>query len=904
MKKFRLSIIIVPLLLLFTLISRDSYSQDPEDDQTLNTLSKPNNVTTSLPNYGYNWETVSPDIRSRSAFKRFEWFYRTRINEHGDFPKDFINSQKEIEMQKLQSNDYSTSDLWTNIGPVGINMSTSFIPYWGVNSGRERGIDIHPTNPNILYVGAAAGGIWKSTDGGNTWTDKSNGLNLLTFGAIAIDPVNPNIIYAGTGETIWQANNVTYEGDGLYKSTDGGDTWTHITNGFGAQTQFSSIKISPTNSNILLASLAAGNWNNNNPVNKGVWRSDDAGNTWTKVIDNTGAFDVAFSPFNGNLAYAGIGDQNATGGFLISTDAGLTWNQSNSGLPGTSLIGRIQFDISRSNPSVIYCIINNSGVISGNKNTCAYKSTNGGASWGQISTGVNISGTFDGTADVDQGNYDLCISVNPVDPNIVFFGNVEISKTTNGSNISFVRNPSGFTNGIGAWDGYTHTDIHRILYSKSNPANIYVCCDGGVYGSTNSGTTFTHRNTGINTIQFYRVASHPTNPNVLFGGAQDNGNFSTADKGATSWVFRSSGDGMECFVDYSNPNNVFMSTQNGSLTRSTDGGITWGNVNGGLPNTAWVAPYWQHPTQPTKIFAAMSQSIFRSTNSGASGSWTNISSTLPGIGFDIITSVAHSPVNTNKLIAVASNYTLSPLVWVSTNEGINWTAITSPLFTGANITRVIADPVNENTFYICRASYTTAQVIKTTDFGTTWTNISNGLPAITANDVFVDPLNNNHIYVGNDFGVYWTYNGGTNWKKLANQFPFVPVLDFSFYSNGGTRYLRAATFGRGVYELNIDQPLAVGGNTTPIPEKYSLSQNYPNPFNPTTKINFALPKSGFVTLKVYDKLGRLVQTLLSENKQAGEYSAQFSGEGLSSGIYFFKLEAGNFSSVRKSVLIK
>ena len=169
------------------------------------------------------------------------------------------------------------------------------------------------------------------------------------------------------------------------------------------------------------------------------------------------------------------------------------------------------------------------------------------------------------------------------------------------------------------------------------------------------------------------------------------------------------------------------------------------------------------------------------------------------------------------MIAISSEYTTTPNINRSIDEGVTWSDITSIYNTflstnalsGTNIQRVVADPSSGTTFYLTRASYGGGQLLKTINFGTNWTNVTGNLPSVPVNDLFIDPANTNHLYAGNDFGVYWSTNGGTNWVKLSNGMPFVPVMDFSFYSNGGTRYLRAATHGRGVYELNIDSPLPV-----------------------------------------------------------------------------------------------
>lgn len=755
------------------------------------------------------WDAMPDHIRAKNSYKRFEWFYRPRTDEFGNYPKAHIEKQRLYEETRIKqrlSKSKNVSDQWTSLGPKGINMSSSFVNYWGEVSGRVRGLAVHPTNPDIVYIGAAAGGIWKTTNGGSSWTDLSSGFERLTFGAICIDPNNGDVVYAGTGEGRWGWNDNTYEGDGLYKTTNGGTTWTKITNGIGTQTQFCDITVSPHNSNHLLAALGSGNWNNGFPNNEGVWRSTDAGSTWTRVINVDDAFDVAFHPSNSSFAYAASGNQSASGGFYKSTDGGATWTQSNSGLPSTSTIGRIQFDLAPSSPSTIYSVIYNYDASFSSRNTAAFKSTDGGANWVQISSGVNIAGSYDGTNADDQGYYDLCLAVHPTDPNTVYLGNVEMSRTTDGSTLSLYRNPSGYYGGTRAWDCWVHVDIHNIKFAPSNGNIVYLGCDGGVYKSTDAGASWQSVNNSINTIQFYRVASHPTNSSILFGGSQDNGNFRTTDKGSTAWVFKTTGDGMECFVDYNDPNYVFMSTQNGWLNRSTDGGANFSTVLSNVStNTAWTAPYWQHPTDYNKVYAAVSRQLYRSTDRGANwSSFSTITST------NRITSVTQSSVNTNNMMAVESYYTTSPKVWKSTDEGATWTEITSNLgFTGTNIQRVISHPTDANTFYLTRASYSSGQIYRTTDFGVNWSNISGNLPQVTATDLFVDPANTDHLYAANDFGVYWSSNGGTSWTKLSNGMPFVPIHDFSFYNYSGVRYLRAASHGRGVYELQIDSPLPV-----------------------------------------------------------------------------------------------
>lgn len=900
MKKYIYAFILLALLPMLA-FSQQNKGDNPDQRLFKNPSSAP---------FVSEWDKVPDEIKNKNSFKRFEWFYRSRLNEKGDFPKEFIEQQKQIEMRKSNAKDKNNA--WTNIGPVGVDMSNSRPSHWGINSGRIRGLAIHPTNPDIVYAGAAAGGIWKTTNGGLNWVDKSGELNLLTFGSIAIDPLNPNIVYAGTGESRFNFSMNTYEGDGLYKSVNGGDNWIKITNGFGSKTQFSDIVVSPVNSNIVLAAIGMGNWNNQSPDNVGLWRSSDAGVNWTKILDYSGAFDVAFHPTDGNIAYTSFGN-NTDLGFMISTNAGLNWTSSNNGLPTADLRSRIHFDISKNNPLFIYSIIYNSTAISGGMMTCAYKSSDGGHNWSQISSGVNISGSYNGTDPDDQGGYDLCVAVHPVNPQIAFFGNVELSKTSDGSAINFLRNPNGYYGGVNAWDGWTHTDVHIIKIASSNPNIMYVGCDGGVYKSTNGGSNFFHVNNGINTIQFYRLASHPTNPNVLYGGAQDNGNFRTVNKGTTNWLYSTTGDGMECFVDFANPDRAFMSTQRGSLYRSTNGGENWNSILSGYSNTAWTAPFWQHPSESNKIYAALDRSIYMSSNSGTN--WTDISGAISGT--NIITSVAHSSANSNNMMVVFSNYTTSPKVFISTNGGVDFAEITSNIsgsgLSNALIQRVAADPLNANTFYIARASYSDGQIIKTTNLGANWVDISSDLPKISTNAVFADPVNTGQIYVGNDFGVYRSLNGGVNWVRLGINIPFVPVLSFSYFNGSTSRFLRAGTHGRGAYELNISGTIGIHVINGEVPDAYSLSQNYPNPFNPSTVIRFNIPKSvsspqvvggNLALLKVFDITGREIQTLVNEKLQPGTYEISFNGSNLPSGVYFYKLSADNFVMTKRMLYLK
>jgi photosystem II stability/assembly factor-like uncharacterized protein len=466
----------------------------------------------------------------------------------------------------------------------------------------------------------------------------------------------------------------------------------------------------------------------------------------------------------------------------------LTWNLSNTGLPQFSNIKRIQISQSNLLPDVIYAVIYQEA---GAFPTVAYKSTNGGDSWFQISAGTQLGGNY-GSGWVDQGWYDLCISVNPADPDHVFIGNIEIHETTDGGSFSPVR----ISGGTNAFDSPMHVDYHKIVFAPSNSNIIYVGCDGGIFKSTDAGNTWSSTNNGIRTIQHYRIASHPTNPDILIGGAQDNGNFRTFDRGATPWGFTSTGDGMECFFDYVNPNTIYYSVQYGVLLKSVNLGNSYtviANIQG-----FWLSPFFMHPSNNQWLYTA-STHIYRSTDGGSS---------FPVIAPDVITdpnqpviSMAQSPVNPLNMIICGSYSVL--YVKVSSDGGFQWTDVSVNIpGDPALYFRVICHPTDANTMYLVKTGFSEGnKLYMTTNLGAAWTNVSGDLPNVPQNDFFIDPQIPTDYYIANDLGVYRSTNAGVNWMREGVGMPFVPVMDFDYVDFGNAqRVLRAATHGRSIYE--------------------------------------------------------------------------------------------------------
>ena len=865
-------------------------------------------LTVALAQYASIWDQI-PEDKKTNAFKRYEAIYKQIAFPYDTIPMVQYATEIEREIQKIKSNQRETlTELqWTFIGPTGVENPAFFAPHWGVSSGRIKSIAVHPTNALIVYIGVANGGIWKTTNGGETWADIGDyNVGATTFGSIAIDPSNPDIIYAGAGELLSIGQARKY-GKGLFKSTNAGSSWVKATDSFGNITCFGDLVVSPNNSNVLYAALGSGYllFVNQNLPNEGIWKSTDAGETWIRTLDVQDANDIVIHPTDPSIVYAATGGWFTTSGFYISTDSGNTWTQRNNGLQNANTIGRMQIDIARSSPNILYSVI-----YDGIGNTPkAYKTTNGGDNWWQISQGVMLGG-FEGSW-YDQGYYDLCIAVSPIDPDHVLLGNVELHETKNGSDFLPRRIPGG----VYAWESVVHLDYHQLVYAPSDPNLLFIGCDGGVYSSPDAGLTFLNLNNDIRTIEFWRIASHPTNENIILCGAQDNWNSISFNGLVNDWVGVTGGDGMEGFFDYMYPDSiVYASRQEGRLIKSTDGGHNFfliKNING-----FFITTFFMHPTDHRTLYSP-SNLLWYSSDGGVSWSVKNVDP--PVLVQDLVVSMAQSKVNPNNMILAGGGDLPAPLpdnpeVKISTDGGVHWSDDLSPNIPGEPrwITKVVTHPTDSNTMYIVRSGLSeNNKIYRTTDLGNTWTNLSGDLPNLPCWDLFVHPHiieadTANHLFIGTDIGVYTSTNNGLSWQYASEGVPFMPVMDFDFVTYGNLCKLRVGTNGRSAYETEW---LATGfedeglKNITLV-NQFSLNQNYPNPFNSATAIQYSILQRSNVVLKVFDILGNEITTLVNEEKDQGVYTITFDANSLASGLYLYRIQADSFIDTKKMILLK
>ena len=792
--------------------------------------------------------------------------------------------------QPLAKTITTQSLVWTTLGPAPVNSSYSFYSnHYGSVSGRVVSLAVDPTDSNIVYAAAAGGGLWKSVDGGSSWTPLTDNFPRLASGSVAVDPNNPTTIYYGTGELNFNIDG--YPGTGvLYKSTDGGVTWaTENLPPGGGLYYTSKITVAPSNSSVVYAS---GYFD--------AYRSTDGGQTWTELDLTNGAVDdIAVDPSNADVVYASYGSgfsgDSTNYGIYKSTNGGTTWTWLTNGLPPDSQVTRISLAIAPGNDKVLYAAINGNKPGSSTVDTNrVYKTTDAGSTW-TVLPSVSDTTDFGG----GQGWYNNVIAVDPNNPNTVYLGGIDLWKSSNGG-----QTWTNLTNGYGPSNGKNiHVDQHAIAFAGGSSSTFYIGNDGGVWKTTDGGTLFTNCNTNLQTIQFYDISADQANPAIAVGGSQDNGTEMNTQPSLT-WNEVYGGDGGEVLIDPKNTQIIYTEYVNGAIQKSTDGGSNWSQI---FNETGyWLTPYLLDPTNDNILYTATSK-IYKSNNGGST--WHAVSGDLDPAG-DLVTTMSMSPVEDSVIYAGISGYRGGHVpsddhLFVSRNAGTTWTEVTANLPAGTNFCQVTADPTQMGVAYLAvlvgGQGASTSHVLRTTDYGNTWSGIAsttNGFANVPTKLVCVDSVSG-YIYAGTYEGVYRSTDGGATWAIYGDGLPNAVVDGIAIqYSSHA---LLVGTHGRGAWQVS-----EVTGIATPVkvPMTFTVNQNYPNPFNPTTVISYQLSDVGHVTLKVYDILGREVATLVDGQQSAGPHLATFDAKGLPSGVYFYRLTAGNLVETRKMELLK
>lgn len=786
------------------------------------------------------------------------------------YPKGTIKAEayrEAIQWKKEQfANQRNSLNVWEFAGPLNIG-------------GRITDIEIPIDDANTYYVGAASGGIFKTTDGGTTWQPIFDEQEMLSIGDMEISKDNTDVIWVGTGEVNAGGGSLVYDGDGMYKSEDAGATWQ--SKGLPNIGSVGKILIDPTNEDVVFAAAMGPLFRNDN--NRGVYRTQDGGTTWEQVLfisDITGAVDMAMHPANGDIVYAAMWERvrrpeatifgGASSGLYRSTDGGDTWSELTSGLPSAAnQKGRISIDISQSNPNVLYArYANAAGSIEG-----VYRSADGGTTWQERNssqlTNVGFHWWFRG------------IYVDPTDENTIYNVDFEVQKSTDGGN----NWSDAFPN--------VHVDQHALAFNASTAGEVLLGNDGGLYYSADDGAS-SNKELTLPITQLYRLYVDPQNEDKVYAGAQDNSTMRTTTGGLSNWTIINGGDGFQPLVDASNTNVIYALSQRGNFVKSINDGASFSSATSGISGgdrKNWDTPVTFDPNNPQVLYYGANR-LYKTTN--ATANWTAMSPDLTnGSGggnntYGTITTIDVSPLDSN-LIYVGTD---DGNVWVTENGGTDWTNISVGI-PNRWVTKVLADRTNVNRVFVTLSGYRYGEddgnVYRSNSRGQGWSPIGASLPDIPVNDIVKDV--NGNVYLATDVGVFGAATAAYNWEVIDGNLPSVVVNDMHIHEASNTLY--AGTYGRSIYKLDLGT-VVLGALENIEENSMTLA---PNPATNSTSIGLTeVAKSASVVL--FDALGRQVGSFQFTNKR----TLQIPVANLKSGTYFMKIKTEKYTATKKLII--
>lgn len=656
--------------------------------------------------------------------------------------------------------------------------------------GRLVDIALDPADPSTVYAAAASGGVWKSTDAGRTFERAWPEAMTQAVGALAIG--SDGVLWAGTGETNPGGGSTTFAGTGLYRSDNGGRTWQKA--GLADSHRIGRIVVDPDDPDQLFVAVSGDLFRPGGT--RGLYRTDNAGRTWQKVLggatDTAGAVDIALDPTNTDRVYATFWDHQRTpevrryGGpgsrAYRSTDGGDTWQQMTNGLPvPDDTTGRMGIAVAPSDPQRLYLIhINRLGGFAG-----FFASTDGGDTWTRTPDHPLLA-----QSQSSYGWWFGRVWVTPGDADDVWVAGVPLVRSGDG----------GTTWAYGAGDD-VHVDHHAMVWDARVPGRIYLGNDGGFYRTDNDGATWTKAQKEPYT-QFYTVDVGEQDPTRIVGGTQDNG--CNRSYGSTQgWNTFSCGDGLETLIAPDDQRYVYACSQYGFCGRSTNGGKTTRSFYSETTSQRrnWKSPLEFDPTDPSVMYYA-GNILNRSTDRGKT--WTAISPDLTGgpgtdpqYPWGTITTVAAAKTDPQRLYVGTDD----SRVWTSPDGGGTWQRIDDAL-PERWVTRVRVDPTDEDVVYATfsgfRQADSAAHVFRSSDGGASWQDISANLPNAPVNDLVIA---GDQLYVANDVGVFMSPDGGRGWFSLGTGLPRAPVMELRAHVPTGTLY--AGTFGRGIYSVQM-----------------------------------------------------------------------------------------------------
>jgi photosystem II stability/assembly factor-like uncharacterized protein len=765
---------------------------------------------------------------------RQQWFMMQRAYPFDAPPAEgrlraYLARPKDAGRGKDGNTAYATARTWRSIGPSPT--TPAFPNNWGVTSGRLNSIAVHPANPQIVLIGASTGGIWRSTDGGANFVPVSDTQIDLAVGSIAFAQSNPSIVYAGMGDL---GNG--YFGTGVLKSTDAGATWARISNNslppLGTTAE---IAVDPTNSARIYVLQAtrtmATSYNDLNPdgvlyVN-GFYLSEDGGVNWRRTLPGRPR-DLAVHPTNPSILYLGmnivapLGVPAGVAGLYKSLDGGASWLPAPVFIaPSGTTTNDVRVAVTPANPENVY-------VVSGTRTALTISvSNNGGQTWtNKSTTGV----------DPGQFGYNSYIYVAPNDENTIYIGTRDVYKSSDGGDSwtnltkNFVFRPANNDYPYGPFSSTSHPDQHAFAFAPNDPNTLYIGNDGGLSKSSDGGASFVSLNASLTLTQFVGISMHPTDPNISYGGTQDNGT-QLRIAGTNTWREFSPGDGGRSIVNAANPSMVFTTYIYGRVYRYTNNGNSVGpaiadNPTFGEPTTghriAFYPPMTGNGVDANIYFGTYR--LFTCTNChdtsrshpNAPANWSAPGGTFDQTkgGSDVLSAIGVERKADAQVIYTGS---AQGRIMVTQNGGTSWTDISAGM-PNRFIEHITVDPSNAAIAYLTYGGFGTGHVFRTTDYGASWTNIGgtpgqpNAIPNVPVSTFLIDPTTPSTLYAGTDIGVFRSTDNGTTWSTFNDGMLPAVVTGFATSANGT---IQLSTYGRGAFELSTACTYSVAPQTLP-----------------------------------------------------------------------------------------
>lgn len=720
----------------------------------------------------------------------------------------------------------------------------------GVVSGRPTGLGFSKQHPAYIYLATSGGGLFKSTNSGGKWVP-INDPNFTTnaMGSVAVDPTNDSIVYVGTGDLYTGNDGELSKGDGMFKSVDGGLNWTHIASTNQVGSLIYQVLIDPVTTSRLYTT-----------ANDGIRRSEDGGQTWKKVLPQSGTTHMIIDPNNPNRLIAG-----GAGVIKISADYGDTWT----GDVAANLTSKytVTLGMSMKNSAIVYASIGlpPPPISSGNSLGVAI-SVDSGKTW-------SITSNPGGGYMSQQSFYDNACAVSPSSPNYVIVGGLDIYASANGGT-SFPYK-TDWTSAPGGTN-YTHADIHVLTYGGGG---LWALTDGGVFQSGDNGKTWSPRNSGLATLLFVG-GDADKNFTFALGGAQDNGVSKTNAKTGTTFTQKVGGDGGRCYVDQIDGLVCYSTYVSASLQRSPDGGETWdigprGDHNV-IPNGCSLlnenVPFYMYydvcESDPSVVAIAGGANVYYTTDGANTLNSISKSGTKPSLN---LTSTVHVPAANSAVVYCSAGGTS----YVTKEATLGaWTK--SSVSSLGTISDWASDPEDAGHVWVAIAGFGGHHFAESNDYGSTWSYPAVGLPNLDYRAIARAP--NGDLFLGHTLGVMRSIDGGVTWEPLTDGIPLAQVNKLRVRGSSPS-YLLATTYGRGMYSLNItDLPRT----TFDVPQTVadvplSISTIAPNPAvrAGNVTIRYSTNNPGWVNMRLFDEAGRELRTIANEYSETGSHTVAF-----------------------------